>query len=157
MTDVRMSSQLTGSSKLYRYLSLDKLLDLLSTEELFFAPLASFVKSDPYEGYLPAVAMEADSGIYRPVIEDIESAGSAVEEHRRQIGQELTEEEKNNWQSVLASIKTAPARFFQAINQCIAVNCWHMNDTDSEAMWRLYGDGGKVVAVETCVDGLRES
>lgn len=53
MTEVQASKQLSGTTKLWRYLSLDKLVDLLSTSELFFTPLAAFAKSDPFEGYLP--------------------------------------------------------------------------------------------------------
>jgi hypothetical protein len=70
VTEVRASSQLAGGTSLWRYVSLDKLVDLLATGDLFFAPLASFVRTDPFEGYLPAAAMEAHAGIFRPVIQD---------------------------------------------------------------------------------------
>jgi len=46
MTTVDLSSELTGG-KPWRYLSLDKLVDILSTGELFFAPLSFFVETDP--------------------------------------------------------------------------------------------------------------
>jgi hypothetical protein len=36
MTEVQSSKQLSGTTRLWRYLSLDKLVDLLSTSELFF-------------------------------------------------------------------------------------------------------------------------
>ena len=52
MTATSVSTKLDGSTSLWRYMSLDKLVDLLSTRELQFAPLAWFVKSDPFEGRL---------------------------------------------------------------------------------------------------------
>ena len=94
MTVVSVSTRLEENTPLWRYMSLDKLVNLLSTNELHFTPLASFVESDPFEGYLPAVAFEADASIFRPHIEDSELAFQLVEEHRRNVGHELTKEER---------------------------------------------------------------
>lgn len=57
----------------------------------------------------------------------------------------------------LEDLKKAPRRFFQATVRCQTVNCWHASDNESEAMWRLYSDNGKAVAIETSVDALRGS
>ena len=38
MTEVQASTQLAGGTRLWRYLSLDKLIDLISTSDLFFTP-----------------------------------------------------------------------------------------------------------------------
>jgi hypothetical protein len=157
MTAVSISTELDGSTPLWRYMSLDKLIDLLSTSELYFAPLASFVKTDPFEGYLPAVALEADASIFRPHLKDAELAFELVEEHRRNLGCEVTSEEQALFQSRLDDLKAAPKIYHAAIAKAISVNCWHMNKSESEAMWRLYGDSGKGVAVETTLDALKES
>lgn len=35
------------------------------------------------------------------------------------------------------------------------INCWHMNSSESDAMWKLYGvSAGEMVAVKTTVDRL---
>jgi hypothetical protein len=39
----------------------------------------------------------------------------------------------------------------------IVVNCWHMNDYESAAMWRLYVTGNEGVAVQSTVDRLCQS
>jgi len=156
MTEVCMSYQLTGE-KLWRYMSLDKLIDLLSTERLFFAPLSFFVKTDPFEGYLPAVAIEADAAIYRPLIRDAESSLAALEDYCKHTTQDLTADERNMLHSKLNRLKTDWKSFFKAIMRSITVNCWHLNKVESEAMWRLYSDAGKAVAVETNGDALRVS
>lgn len=38
------------------------------------------------------------------------------------------------------------------------INCWHMNNNESDAMWKLYGNStGETVAIKTTVDGLIKS
>ena len=37
------------------------------------------------------------------------------------------------------------------------INCWHINHTESDAMWKLYGPGGETVAIKTTVGALRTS
>jgi hypothetical protein len=141
---------------LWRYLSLDKLIDLLSTGELFFAPLASFIESDPFEGYFPAVAMEAHAGILRPAIQHVESTISKIERRNKKTNQR-TPKDLAKLRQKFNNLKAAPAILFQAMNQSIAINCWHANSGESEAMWRLYADNGKAVAIETDVDALKQS
>src|ERR1035437_7498380 len=157
MTVVSVSTRLEENTPLWRYMSLDKLVNLLSTNELHFTPLASFVESDPFEGYLPAVAFEADASIFRPHIEDSELAFQLVEEHRRNVGHELTKEERALVLSQLGDLKAAPRLYHAAIAKALSVKCWHMNKGESEAMWRLYGDSGKGIAVETTLGALKES
>lgn len=157
MTAVSASTKLDGNTPLWRYMSLDKLVDLLSTKELHFTPLASFVKSDPFEGYLPSVALDADASIFRPKVRDSELLFQLVEERRRSFGQEWTGDERTLYQSQLDDMRAAPRLYHAAIAKAISVNCWHMNKGESEAMWRLYGDGGKAIAVETTLDALKES
>ena len=157
MTKVCASGQLPDCTRMWRYLSLDKLIDLLDTGELFFAPLASFIKSDPYEGYLPAVAMEAHAGIFGSTIRNFESTLAQLESMSGATQRETSPEGLANLRWKLNDLKTAPARFFQAINQSITINCWHASECESEAMWRLYGDNGKAVAIETDFNALKRS
>lgn len=82
MTQVDVSKSLPGTNRLWRYMSLDKLIDLLATSELFFTPLAWFQETDPFEGFLPAVALDADASISRKFIEDAERTQLLVAEHR---------------------------------------------------------------------------
>ena len=134
MTFISTSKELSEDTPLWRYMSLDKLIDLFATQELHFTPLASFVKSDPFEGYLPAVAMDADASIVRPLVVDAESAWKLVEAHRKDIGQELTETERALGLKRIADLKEAPRLYHVAITKAIAVNCWHINKGESEAM-----------------------
>ncbi len=94
MTEVKASKQLPGTTRLWRYLSLDKLIDLLSTNELFFSSLAAFAKSDPFEGYLPSVAFDAHASLSRRYVNDTKLAHKQVAEYRRNKGFPLTDAEQ---------------------------------------------------------------
>lgn len=50
---IDVSKSLSSEMILWRYMSIDKLIDLLSKNQLFLAPLSSFQKTDPFEGYAP--------------------------------------------------------------------------------------------------------
>ena len=34
------------------------------------------------------------------------------------------------------------------------INCWHINNSESDAMWKLYGPAGETVAIKTTVGAL---
>ncbi|MCP4679739.1 MAG: hypothetical protein GY854_30465 [Deltaproteobacteria bacterium] len=71
---MRVSSLLNPGDKLWRYMSIDKLIHLLSRSQLFFSPLKSHLESDPFEGRIPAKSLEALAGILRDPIEETEKA-----------------------------------------------------------------------------------
>jgi len=157
MTEVHASKQLPGTMKLWRYLSLDKLVDLVSTSELFFTPLATFAKSDPFEGYLPSVAFDAHTSIFRKYVNDLELAHQQLAEHRQNKGYPLTDSERATLQMSVEDIRSSLRRLLPAIAKTTTVNCWHASEGESEAMWRLYAENGKAVAVETTLDALKSS
>jgi len=138
MTEVSISNQLPGSTRLWRYVSLDKLVDLLSTSELYFTPLANFKNSDPYEGYLPKVALNAHASISRKYIEDAVRMHEQVAEHRERLGAPLTVQEREALGATLDNVRTSMRRFMPAIVKATVVNCWHAN-------------------VETTLDALKQS
>jgi len=157
MTEVQASKQLPGTTRLWRYLSLDKLVDMLSTSELFFTPLATFAKTDPFEGYLPSVAFDAHASISSRYVKDLELAHQQLAEHRRNNGYPLTDVERVTLESSLDDMRSSLRRLLPAIAKATTVNCWHANEGESEAMWRLYAENGKAVAVETTLDALKQS
>jgi hypothetical protein len=157
MAEVEASKQLAGTTKLWRYISLDKLIDLLSTSELFFTPLATFAKTDPFEGYLPSVAFDTHVSLFRKYVKDLELSHQQVAEHRSKQGYPLTHAERETLQASLEDLRTSLRRILPAIAKTTVVNCWHASESESEAMWRLYAENGKAVAIETTLDALKES
>jgi hypothetical protein len=149
MTEVQITTQLAGASKLWRYLSLDKLVDLLSTSELFFTPLATFAKTDPFEGFLPSVALDAHASIFQKYVDAFELSIQQAAEYRNKQGYPLTNEERRTLQASLEDFRSTNRRLLPAIAKTTMVNCWHASESESEAMWRIYAENGKAVAVET--------
>lgn len=45
---------------------------------------------------------------------------------------------------------------FKSMLQESYVNCWHLNEHESEAMWRCYGKGGDAIAIRSTYGALKE-
>ena len=157
MTQIHVTSQLPGTTRLWRYMSLDKFVDLLSTQELFFTPLASFANTDPYEGYLPKVALDAHASINKNIVAQMENAHKQLADGLQKRGRTLSDGEKQTLQAQIEHLKSSLRLIMPAIAKTIMVNCWHVSEEESEAMWRLYSENGKAVAVETTLAALSQS
>ncbi len=59
------------------------------------------------------------------------------------------EEQKVKWSQTLEIYKSFKAHMF--------VNCWHINDHESAAMWELYLKSGEGVAIKTTFKRIKES
>jgi hypothetical protein len=105
------------SAKLWRYMSLAKLVSLLDKRCLYFA--RSDQLGDPFEG----------SWARNQPMRDYPSAGtkSEVAAERRRL----------DWNQRREST---------------AINCWHLGESESAAMWNQYGDAG--IAIQTTFAGL---
>ena len=45
-------------------------------------------------------------------------------------------------------------RLLKQINEKFGASCWHINEGESEAMWRLYGPAGAGIAIESTRERL---
>lgn len=115
---------------LWRYLDLDKFDWLVNCRRLFM-PAAHFL-GDPLEGTTPVGHLEW----WRL------QAENATSEEQRQII------EKNR--ELLSS-------FAKAFRPNYYVSCWHMNELESDKMWRCYTKTPEAVAVRTSYRLLRAS
>jgi hypothetical protein len=136
---------------LWRYLSLDKLIDLVESKTLFFTPLAWYSKTDPFEGYMPQVGMEAMASISRKYrdqsINELQKLAQMLPEQATPQMQKLRE----NAESHLPTMKG----LFKNISACLMVSCWYKSPHESEGMWGLYSKGG--VAIRTSVGALKSA
>ena len=53
------------------------------------------------------------------------------------------------------SLKDFSSEWNRWIRGWTYVNCWHMSDVDSEAMWKLYANDEGAVAIQSTYDRLR--
>jgi hypothetical protein len=118
-------------TKLWRYMDLTKLLAILSTGTLRFTNVIVF--EDPYEGHVPIPSIKhiKDRMVYK-----------------------WPTDEKNT----LLALKQR--RLYKKLAKTLYgycfVNCWHRNDDQSAAMWKLYLSSNEGVAVQTTFQRLKD-
>ena len=117
-----------GTSIVWRYMGLDKFLDLIANSRLYFANVHNL--TDQYEASLPA-----DLARKHTELAEKEQAG------------ELTEAEQALFE-----------KMNQAIRASTLVNCWSIGKTESYALWKVYLGGAQAgVAIRTRLNNLRKA
>ena len=120
---------LSDEETIWRYMTLDRLINILDDKALFMTGLGAYSKSDPYEGYPPPVVLKQLKDHCPPAM---------YFSHDTSKSQDL-----NNF-------KLFAERLFHSR----VVSCWFQGDEESEAMWKIYGDAGKAIAIRTTVGKL---
>jgi len=120
--------------KLWRYMDLSQFIYLVGESCLYFPSLNQLRKcDDAWEGYLPKAMNEP------------------MKEH--DIYQSVMLNTNNNH----AQAQDVSLTSFKQEQHCYAVNCWHLNEVESVAMWKLYTSGIDGVAIQTTVGRLKAS
>lgn len=122
-------SPASDAAKLWRYMDFTKLVALLEHQALFFTRSDKF--EDPYEGTWPRANVQGMRQLAQP--KELGGAGLA----------EKTVEDSIS--------------FMNDMRKIFVVNCWHMNEHESAAMWNLYLKTNEGVAVQTTFGRLRSS
>ena len=151
MTTLRVGRSLRETDILWRYLSLDKFIDLVESKSLFFAPLAWYEKTDPFEGYLPRVAMEAMASVS---INARDQQRETIEALARTLPEAASKDLRRIQDQLDAHIPTMRA-LHKNIASCLMVNCWYRSEHESEGMWGLYSRAG--VAIRTSVGAIKSA
>ncbi|GAA0310505.1 DUF2971 domain-containing protein [Psychrobacter aestuarii] len=103
---------------LWRYFKIDRLIDFLTTGELYFASAREF--DDKFEGAVAIVSPEYKTDPRYTRTEGTEKA-------------------------------------FEELKRLTKVSCWHRSLYESDAMWQLYADERKGVAIQTNLDKIKNS
>ena len=119
---------LNDSLLVWRYMTFQSLVSLLQRRQLFFPKLATLAKLDPYEGKLPRRIMEDAARRYHP------------------------EHDRKPYPDGETFARAAEARG----REHRVVNCWHISDVESAAMWKVYS-GDRGIAVKTTLGDLKRS
>ena len=107
---------------LWRYMKYEYVLDLLSSESLYFPRLSSM--ADQWEGLLTIKTKEKLFRNFYAQYADTAIANSQIEEYEKHREEFFT-------------------------------NCWHMNDSESYLMWKVYANRG--CAIESTFERLQIS
>ena len=112
--------------KVWRYIDTTKFLDLINSNSLFFTRTDLF--EDVYEGSLTKKSVEARTKYYELL------------DQMTKTPTEYTPDFYN--------------RYNQALKSEIALNCWHMSDYESAAMWKLYLKSNEGIAIQSTYSRL---
>lgn len=119
-------------SKIWRYMDFTKFISMLDTGALFFTRADSF--GDRFEGTWP-----------RPSADALITSLKEMQEKGLEIcGGETGA--LQDWK-----------RVSMAMRKLIAINCWHLSEHESEAMWKLYLKSNEGIAVQSTVKRLIDS
>ena len=137
--------KIEDGQKLWRYMDFAKFTALLAQRGLYFPIASSF--EDPFEGAAGLERRRADwdrfyLNFFKEAVRTV--PGGDVE---TSIGNEVIEREATR---LLGDLSRAALEARTRL-----VSCWHANDGESEALWRLYSPPNTIgVAVQTTVDAL---
>ena len=134
--------------KLWRYMDIAKFISMLNTNSLYFASADSF--EDPFEGAKGTLDRESKWNDYyldffryavktAPGISTEKCSTEKIEKTSKRL---LSELEQNG----LSTRRSA------------CISCWHCNDFESEAMWKLYSANvTNAVAIKTTYNKLYQA
>jgi hypothetical protein len=110
---------------IWRYMDFIKLISMLENKGLFFC--RADLLGDPFEG----------------------SYARANEELRPTIYKEMCEQLNITLEKFLDAIKKMGGDFLKWKRQWMMINCWHMGEHESAAMWNLYAKTNESVCIQS--------
>lgn len=129
--------------KIWRYVDLAKFVSMLATRTLYF-PCATTELTDPYEGWMPRSHIKALMALNQTYLDQMKHTRDAIiamhPAHDRAPLDAVVED---------AQRKLDLQQLLRETNAKFGVNCWHTNEGESEAMWRLYTAAGQGIAIES--------
>jgi hypothetical protein len=129
-------------TKIWRYTDLAKFMAMLEHRALYVSNLLALAESDPYEGHFPDGQVAAFA----------ELSSMPIPEVRKLLNlDDKTDDDAVRW---ICETNLTIARGFDWRRGAVYVNCWHMNSSESDAMWRLYTLQGQGIAVQSTYDRL---
>jgi hypothetical protein len=140
------------NKKIWKYMDLAKFLSLLTTESLYFSTPFQF--QDPFEGELPKSHVDAHSKIHQNHIDQlIEFRDKLIHEFPEKKGMP----ELLSFDEMLQNIPTRIKEDDLYLKALFGINCWHINEYESDAMWKVYSQSGQGIAIESTIDKLTAS
>jgi len=136
------------TQKIWRYMDFAKFISLLANEALFFACPNKF--QDPFEGHRPRSEMAAWSKILQKSVDDTLSVVNQIKSMRPNDDFQVLDE---NIRIYIRCLKDAN----RIATQRFGVSCWHKNDGENDAMWKLYSASGQGIAIQSTIEQLREA
>lgn len=113
--------------RIWRYMDFTKFVWMIEHGSLFFT--RSDLLGDPFEGSYSKANIENRPKVYKKLFEDV---------------------------GKLSETFTMFSDLFRLIRKWIFINCWHMNEHESAAMWKLYSKSSESIAIQSTYKRLRD-
>ena len=130
-------------ASIWRYMDLPKYISMLSKRALFFANTRSF-KDDPFEGSWPAKILEFRRQTSKKALEDLYTSA-------------LKKKPQEKWSFMpIDEVLEMQEKYRSWEKDYTFVNCWHLGEKESFAMWKIYGVKKKAIAIRTTFSKLEK-
>ena len=139
-------------TKIWRYVDFTKFQSLVFKKSLYFACPLQF--NDPFESYLPRSHIAANRSVTERIIRDSLSASMQIAAMPGRSPDGI-----QRLKDVLTELSQfTPLKATRETMKRFGISCWHKNEHESEAMWRLYSSVQKpAIAIESTIGQLRDA
>jgi len=118
-----------------------KFVSLLESKSLFFSRADKLAEADPYEGLYSSANIAWEKQDYAVVPQSLKAPGSWLEDKKPFAD---------------AQKAMGLVREFAKLNRDrVFANCWHIDEHESAATWKVYISGRKGVAIKSTVGRLK--
>jgi hypothetical protein len=125
----------TNYTKIWQYMDLSEFIHLLYSKSLFFCNTRKF--GDPFEGSLPEFNNNIDDQKEYSISKDLFH-------NKKKFRKTIKSKIITNWN-------------YQGWKNRVLVNCWHMNNSESAAMWNSYSYRNSGIALQSTFQRLQDS
>ncbi|TPV39577.1 DUF2971 domain-containing protein [Bacillus dicomae] len=134
-----VNSNIEGKAKLWRYMDFTKLVSMLSTQSIYLCRSDEF--KDVFEGVLFGY--------------EVENAREDIEKMCSELG--LSEEFMYSKLGGAEKLVDFAKNLAEHNRKNVFINCWHLNEYESAAMWDLYLKSNEGIAIQTTFDKVKKS
>ncbi|HEY5582278.1 MAG TPA: hypothetical protein VIK56_14170 [Rhodoferax sp.] len=164
---IEVDSGLPSEQPLSRYLSLAKFLDLVRRRRIYFAALQHL--GDWHEGGSTLLNMLFDTGLFEALdtLANYDMTASfgvnvSVDERAHLKAESAARRAKRRIvDTAFGQFDVTESNRYRAVmlgqRAWLDVSCWHRNQDESLAMWKVYGGGAESVCVISSVGALASS
>jgi hypothetical protein len=134
----------------WRYLTFTKFVSMIADKKLFFCNQEVLAQGDPFEG-----ALAQPSYIHRTWKKPSDLSQKYL--LRFGIGESRSKKEAMN---IISKEKERRERIIAnsfSIRKALYINCWHMNNNESAAMWPIYANRSEGIAIRSSLLRMKES
>ncbi len=124
--------------KIWRYMDFTKFVSILENRSLFFS--RSDLLGDPFEGSYTKYNVHLRPIIYKNISENL---------HNKNLSLKDPVTGKSTDFNAYLSL------FFKWLLKWTNINCWHINNYESAALWKIYSSNNESVAIQSSYYNLR--